>query len=302
VVRDAEKEKYESTAALLAASAAMGECIPPSLAMLVLGSVTSLSVASLFAAGLIPAAVIAAILCRPSGCRVRVGRAHWAADEPPGIFRPDHVFHAGAAVRRHPARSSRPPSLRVRGGGVLLIAAVVYREMKPGDFRRMVAEASTSSGMVLFTLAAAQSFSWVLSRLGAIDWPSWSRSTRPVPLFLLVSIVTLIVSARLEGLPAILILAPFWCPRAGGERGSAPWHVLLVAMGIGAFLPPLGVGFTSPALWCGRMQIEPRARWRRISPYWSWACSSSRSFRGSRSVTAADAPRHNSFTRKVRNR
>ena len=47
---------------MLAASAAMGECIPPSLAMLVLGSVTSLSVAALFAGGLIPAAVIALCL------------------------------------------------------------------------------------------------------------------------------------------------------------------------------------------------------------------------------------------------
>ncbi len=65
VMRDMlNKEKYDvdQSAALLAASAAMGECIPPSLAMLVLGSVTSLSVAALFAAGLIPAAVIAAIL------------------------------------------------------------------------------------------------------------------------------------------------------------------------------------------------------------------------------------------------
>src|SRR5262249_58172813 len=59
-----EKEKYDMDewAALLAAWAAMGECIPPSLAMLVLGSVTSLSVAALFAAGLLPAAVIALCL------------------------------------------------------------------------------------------------------------------------------------------------------------------------------------------------------------------------------------------------
>jgi hypothetical protein len=65
VMRDMlEKEKYDmdQSAALLAASAAMGECIPPSLAMLVLGSVTSLSVAALFAGGLIPAAVIALCL------------------------------------------------------------------------------------------------------------------------------------------------------------------------------------------------------------------------------------------------
>ena len=65
VMRDMlEKEGYETAeaAAALAASAAMGECVPPSIAMLVLGSVTSLSVGALFAAGLIPAAVIALCL------------------------------------------------------------------------------------------------------------------------------------------------------------------------------------------------------------------------------------------------
>ena len=43
--------------AVLAASAAMGETIPPSLMLLVLGSITTLSVGSLFVAGLLPAAV-----------------------------------------------------------------------------------------------------------------------------------------------------------------------------------------------------------------------------------------------------
>ena len=52
----------EEGTAVLAASAAMGETIPPSIAMLVLGSITTLSMASLFAAGLIPAAVLAVCL------------------------------------------------------------------------------------------------------------------------------------------------------------------------------------------------------------------------------------------------
>ena len=52
----------EEGTAVLAASAAMGETIPPSIAMLVLGSITTLSMASLFAAGIIPAAVLAVCL------------------------------------------------------------------------------------------------------------------------------------------------------------------------------------------------------------------------------------------------
>jgi TRAP-type C4-dicarboxylate transport system permease small subunit len=65
VVRDElRKQRYtlEEGAAVLAASAAMAETIPPSIAMLVLGSVTSVSIGTLFIAGLLPAAVIAACL------------------------------------------------------------------------------------------------------------------------------------------------------------------------------------------------------------------------------------------------
>ena len=65
VMRDMlKKEGYGAGegAAVLAASAAMGETVPPSIAMLVLGSITTLSMAALFVGGLIPAAVVAACL------------------------------------------------------------------------------------------------------------------------------------------------------------------------------------------------------------------------------------------------
>jgi tripartite ATP-independent transporter DctM subunit len=153
----------------------------------------------------------------------------------------------------------------------LLIAAVVYREMKPGDFRRMVAEASTSSGMVLFTLAAAQSFSWVLS---AAELPHRLAELVPIyatgpALFLLASIVTLIVlGSLLEGLPAILILAPLLVPLAPAA-GVDPLHygiVLLVAMGIGAFLPPLGVGFY---IACSVVRAHADRATRAMAPYFT---------------------------------
>jgi TRAP-type C4-dicarboxylate transport system permease large subunit len=64
--------------------------------------------------------------------------------------------------------------------------------------------------------------------------------------FLIVSALALVVlGSLLEGLPAILILAPLLLPIAV-KLGFNELHyaiVLLVAIGIGAFLPPLGVGF-----------------------------------------------------------
>jgi tripartite ATP-independent transporter DctM subunit len=64
VIRDMLRRQgysLEQGAAVLAASAVMGETVPPSIAMLVLGSVTTLSVGSLFIAGLIPALVVVCV-------------------------------------------------------------------------------------------------------------------------------------------------------------------------------------------------------------------------------------------------
>jgi TRAP-type C4-dicarboxylate transport system permease large subunit len=116
------------------------------------------------------------------------------------------------------------------------------------DFGRMIARASSMAGMILFILAAATAFSWVLSAaqvpqtlVAAIT--SWHSGPM---LFLLISVVMLVfLGSLLEGLPAVLILAPLLLPLAG-RVGIDQLHyaiVLLIAIGIGAFLPPLGVGF-----------------------------------------------------------
>jgi TRAP-type C4-dicarboxylate transport system permease large subunit len=87
--------------------------------------------------------------------------------------------------------------------------------------------------------------------------------------FLLVSIVTLIVlGSLLEGLPAILILAPLLVPLAP-QAGVDPLHygiVLLVAMGIGAFLPPLGVGFY---IACSVVRANADRATRAMTPYFA---------------------------------
>ena len=63
-------------AAVLAASAVMGETVPPSIAMLILGSITSISMAGLFIGGIIPAAVIAVCLMMLIYMRARAERHH----------------------------------------------------------------------------------------------------------------------------------------------------------------------------------------------------------------------------------
>ncbi|HVB67530.1 MAG TPA: TRAP transporter large permease subunit [Acetobacteraceae bacterium] len=258
VMRDMlDEEGYDrsETAVVLASSAAMGECVPPSIAMLVLGSVTSLSTGALFAAGLIPAAVIA--LCLMGLIFLRAGRAgvpRRAAVGPRGLLglaarailpfsMPALLFTGIFTGFATPTEIS---AFAVAYG--LVLALLVYREISLRALLRVAAQASTVAAMVLFTLAAAQTFSWTLS---AAEIPqalaqlvsSWRDNTA---LFMVASIAALVVlGSLLEGLPALLILAPLLLPIATklGISGLHYGIVLLIAMGVGAFLPPLGVGF-----------------------------------------------------------
>jgi tripartite ATP-independent transporter DctM subunit len=252
-----DEEGYDTAeaAAVLAASAAMGECVPPSIAMLVLGSITSLSMGALFAAGLIPAAVIAFCLMllvyarsarggARNPARISMGlHMRLATDAIIPLSMPAFLF---IGIFTGFATPTEVSAFAVAYG--LLIAVFLYRELQVRSLARILAAASTVAAMVLFTLAAAQAFSWVLS---AAQVPQaladlLAATHDNAALFLVCSIVGLVVlGSLLEGLPALLILAPLLLPMVPA-LGISQLHygiVLLIAMGIGAFLPPLGVGF-----------------------------------------------------------
>jgi tripartite ATP-independent transporter DctM subunit len=146
----------------------------------------------------------------------------------------------------------------------LALAVILYRELRPAEVWALLVDAATVSGMVLFVVAAASAFSWTLTvamlpqqLVGLIDLLHDSR-----PLFLLATIALMIVAgAALEGLPALLILAPLLMPIAV-RIGVDPIHyamVLLIAMGAGAFMPPVGIGFYIACAVC-RSNVESSAR------------------------------------------
>ena len=151
----------------------------------------------------------------------------------------------------------------------LMLSVVVYRELDLTAFLRAVLDAAMLAGMVLFILGAASGFSWALTvaylpqRL--VDLLHGVNDN--TALFTIGSIALLIViGSVLEGLPALIILAPLLLPIAGGI-GMSELHygiVLLIAMGIGAFLPPAGVGFYVA---CAIMRTDIEGAARAMLPY-----------------------------------
>jgi tripartite ATP-independent transporter DctM subunit len=279
VMRDMLERERISVAegtAVLAVSAAMGETVPPSIAMLILGSISSLSIAALFIAGIVPAAVIAVCLMvliylrarRAGGVasrRVSLGtmtRAGLGAILP--LLMPAMLF---AGILLGYATPTEVSAFAVLYG--IFLSTVVYRALDGRSFLRTVIDSATLTGMILFILASASAFSWVLT---VADLPqrlvevlNGVHDSRPV--FLIGSVLLLIVSGSLlEGLPALNVLAPLLLPIAG-RIGISQLHygiVLIIAMGVGAFMPPAGVGFY---VCCAIMRTRIESASRAIMPY-----------------------------------
>jgi C4-dicarboxylate transporter DctM subunit len=240
--------------AVLAASAAMGETIPPSLMLLVLGSITNLSVGSLFLAGLLPAATLALVLIAAV-----IVRSHLY-----GYFR-GPPFRLGRALRSTPFAipAFLVPVIVVGGiiGGIasptesatfavvygFAAALLVYRTIGLRNGWVALRDAALTAGMVLFMVSASNLVSQavVIDGLGRTLAKAFTSLQSPTGFLLVTVVVMIVVGFILEGIPAILIAAPILLPIAI-RVGVDPLQfgiVLTMAVGIGVFLPPVGIGY-----------------------------------------------------------
>ena len=278
VMRDQLRERHGPAegAAVLAASAIMGETVPPSIAMLIVGSITSVSVGAMFIGGLMPAAVMA--LCLMILIYARARRA--------GIPRtPRAPLRTMVDAGLGAVLPLMMPAILL--GGILLgiatpteiaafavlygltLAMGLYHEMSLRVLIRTVLDTAALTGVLLFIFAAASGFSWTLTVaylpqrlvevLHAIGGSTY--------IFILGSIILLIlVGVLLEGLPSLNVVAPLLIPIAG-RLGLSEMHyalVLIIAMGIGGFMPLAGVGFY---VCCAIMRCDIEQASRAMLPY-----------------------------------
>ncbi len=259
--------------ALLAASAVMAETIPPCINLIILGFVANLSIGGLFMAGLLPAGLMAVALIAVA---VLFGGGARLA-EPTGAARtPLSKLWSGAAVTLGLLaiifggfRSGIATATEISAFAAfyaLAIGGLAFRELGPRAAARAFVNAATRAGLVLFIVAAAQSLSFVLTLqqiphalaeiMIALSHESGAW------LFLPLSILILIVMGSvLEGAAALIIFGPLLLPVAAdiGINGLHYGVVLVIAMGIGLFAPPLGLGLYGACL-IGEVPIEATVR------------------------------------------
>jgi tripartite ATP-independent transporter DctM subunit len=257
--------------ALLAASAVMAETIPPCINLIILGFVANLSIGGLFMAGLLPAALMAAALVAVS---ILFGQP--APSAVLTVRVPSGRLWSGAAVTLlliaiifGGFKSGIATATEISAFAALytlVVGGVVFRELGPRAAVRGFVQAASRSGLILFIVAGAQAVAFVLvlqgvpQRVGELMTAAVASGGGPV--FLILSIAILIVMGSvLEGAAALIIFAPLLVPVAArlGIDVLQFGVVLVIAMGIGLFAPPLGLGLYGACL-VGGVAIERTVR------------------------------------------
>ena len=262
--------------ALLAASGAMSETIPPSLVLITIGAVTGVSIAALFIGGLMPALVGMLALCVVVYWQARgentvlvertplpeVMRYFWLAL--PALALP---FVIRSAVVEGVATATEVSTIGILY--TLIVGMLFYRQM---DWRRiypMLVETASLSGAILLIIGCATAMAWALTQSGfSRDLVALMTQVPGGAMgFMVVSLVVFVIlGSMLEGIPAIVLFGPLLFPvaRALGIHEVHYAMVVVFAMGLGLFAPPVGVGFYAA---CAIGKVEADLALHKIWPY-----------------------------------
>ena len=263
-------------AALLASSSAMSETIPPSLVLITIGSVANVSITALFTGGLLPAAVAAVALLVMSwyrsrhmdisgGVRASTGQIlRTFVIAVPGLTLP---FVIRAAVIDGVATATEVSTVGVVYTAVL--GMLVYRQF---DWRRIypiLVDTLSLTGAVMLIIGTATAMAWALTQSGFSQWLVATMATVPGGKlgFLAITAVTFVIlGSVLEGIPAIVLFGPLLFPvaKAMGVHEVHYAMIIILAMGIGLFAPPFGVGFYGA---CAIGRVSPDDALGRMWPY-----------------------------------
>jgi tripartite ATP-independent transporter DctM subunit len=262
--------------ALLSATGAQTETIPPSLVLITIGSVTGVSIAALFTGGLLPGVVLAILLCFVVRWRYRrenlgdvkratarqIGRTFVIAL--PALALP---FLIRAAVVEGVATATEVSTIGIVYSAV--VGLVVYRRFDWAALKPMLIATACLSGAILLIIGTATGMAWGLTQSGFSRSLAAAMTGLPggAMTFMAASIAAFVVlGSVLEGIPAIVLFGPLLFPIAK-TVGIHEVHyamVVILAMGIGLFAPPFGVGYYAA---CAIGRVEPADGMR---PIWGY--------------------------------
>jgi tripartite ATP-independent transporter DctM subunit len=262
--------------ALLATGAAMADTVPPSIVLIVLGSVAGVSIAGLFTSGFVVAMVLLAVLAILARWKSRHESMEGVRRAPASLIGRTLLVAAPALILPFLIRST------VAGGVAtatevstiaviyaLFVGIVLYGGIGWRKFYGMLVETAALTGSILLILGTALAMAWAITQAGVAQGLASFMTGLPggwISFMAVTIVVFMVLGCVLEGLPAIVLMAPLMFPIAK-SLGINDIHysmVIVTAMNIGLMTPPIGIGFY---LACKIGNVSPDEAIGAIWPY-----------------------------------
>jgi len=252
-----EEEGYDRgfAAATTAAGGLLAPVIPPSMMFVIFGVLAQIPIGDMFIAGIIPGLMLA------MGFALVITVIGWAQQFPKGVWmsRPQATKALIAAL---PAMlvplsiiggilfgvATPTESAAVASLIAFLVGWLIYGDLNPKTLGQMFVRTAANASMVLFMIAAASVFGWVIiyeelpQKLAGVIT---SITADPFVFLLIVNLALLLVGMVIDGIAAIILITPILLPIATGSYDISPFQFGVVAclnLVLGLLTPPVGIG------------------------------------------------------------
>ena len=249
------KQDPNEAAGLLACSGVMAETIPPCVNMIIFGFVASISIGGLFMAGVIPALILALALAAVAiytGGKVDPSAAFPERRPMLRLIGGAFVAFIMIAMIGKGVTSGVATSTEVSAFAVIyafVVGGLAFRELTWPIIVRLFVQSASMTGSILFIVAAASGLGYALTieripNLMSDTMTQFGAHYGATAFIILATIVMMVFGMILEGAPAMILFGPLLTPIAV-QLGVNPLQfgtVMVIAMGLGLFAPPVGLG------------------------------------------------------------
>ncbi|WP_420963084.1 TRAP transporter large permease [Brucella sp. IR073] len=258
MVPEMEKKGYDKTfaAGLTAYAGMLGPIIPPSIMFVVYSVLAQVPVANMLMAGLVPGVLLTVLFCvvialmgfvynYPKGESLTLAeRARIVLNALPTLLVPIIIVGSILAGIANPTEAAAVGAVAAFLVGRYWIGELSYKQLP-----MMLLKAGIYSAVVLFLVAAAAVFSWVLV-YGMVPQKvaAWVQTVAsdPVTFMLLVNVILLVIGTVIDGAPGLIMTVPILLPIATEIYGIDPVHfgvVVVINLVLGFLSPPVGLCF-----------------------------------------------------------
>ncbi|MBB4301882.1 tripartite ATP-independent transporter DctM subunit [Rhodobium orientis] len=249
---------------ITAAAGMLAPIIPPSMLFIVYGVIAQISIGDLFIAGIVPGLLLAAaflvviaVLGRIHGFPTNEkmswnARLKAVADALPAALIPITIVGSILGGLATPTEAAAMAAIVS-----ILIGKFVYRELEISHLGPAFVRAARSSAVVLFVIAAAGVFSWVITFENiptlVADWLQ-DLTTSPIVFLLVLNLLLLLVGMIIDPIPALILIVPVLLPVATDVYQINATHfgvIICLNLAAGLLTPPVGTGLFTAALMSG---------------------------------------------------